>query len=70
MNFMRVERMRETENAIAATGNQRTRGRGLTVGVRLRRFRLRAIARRRSVVRLNSAEVSMLTVGRLARSVA
>lgn len=60
MNSMRVERVREIENDIAAPGNQRIRGRGLSVGTRLRRLRLRAIARRRSVVRLDKAEVGTL----------
>jgi hypothetical protein len=70
MNFMRVERMREIENAIPASSTQRIRGRGPAVGVRLRRLRLRAIARRRSIVRLHRAEVSAFPAGRLARSVA
>jgi len=70
MNFMRVERVREIENEVAAPGNQPIRNMGRTVGARLRRLRLRAIARRRSVVRLHRAEVSTLPVRRLARSVA
>jgi hypothetical protein len=69
MNFMRVERVREIENEMVAPGNQRIRGMRRTVGARLRRLRLRAIARRRSV-RLHRAEVSTFPVGRLARSVA
>jgi hypothetical protein len=56
MNSMRVESLREIENAVAASGNQRSRGRGLTVYARLRRLRLRAIARRRSFVRLHRVE--------------
>jgi hypothetical protein len=70
MNFMRVERMREIENEMAAPANQRIRGSRLAVGARLRRLRLRAIARRRSVIRLQNAEVSTLAVGRLTRSAA
>jgi hypothetical protein len=70
MNFMRVERVREIESAITASGNQQIRGKGLSVGARLRRLRLRAIARRRSIVRLHRAEVGAFPAGRLARSVA
>jgi hypothetical protein len=68
MNSMRVERVRETENAIAVPGNQCIRG--LTIGARLRRLRLRAIARRRSDLRFHKAEVSTLRAERLARSIA
>jgi hypothetical protein len=70
MNSMRVEQVREIESEMAAPGNQRIGGRGLTVGIRLRRLRLRAIARRRSIVRLDRAEVGIFPVGRRARPVA
>jgi hypothetical protein len=65
---MRAEQVREIENAIATPGNRRSNSRrGQAVGLRLRRIRLKAIARRRSCARFYRVELSMPPVGILAQ---
>jgi hypothetical protein len=54
---MREEAVREFGDvAAAATGAERASGRGHVVAARLKKFRLRAIARRRSSLRQQRAE--------------
>jgi hypothetical protein len=53
---MREETAREFGDVAAATGMERAGGKGLVVAARLKKFRLRAIARRRSSLRQQKAE--------------
>ncbi|HEX8889728.1 MAG TPA: hypothetical protein VF779_11285 [Pyrinomonadaceae bacterium] len=53
---MREETAREFGDVAAATGTGRAGGKGLVMAARLKKFRLRAIARRRSSLRQQKAE--------------
>jgi hypothetical protein len=56
MLAMREETAREFGDVAATIGMERSGGKGLVVAARLKKFRLRAIARRRSSLRQQKAE--------------
>jgi hypothetical protein len=64
---MRVETARESVDVAAAAETQRAGGRGQAVAARLKKFRLRAIARRRTSLRLQRAEIGGPSLSRNAR---